>query len=1405
MLRYLKSILVLIVALTIISGSCVCVNAVEPVDRIVFHVSTTGNDDNPGTEAAPFATIERAAKVVKQIDHTGIPVDVLIHGGKYRIDNIVDFCDPSSGGSENAKVTYKAAGDGEVIFSGFKDVDVSKFTKVTDPEFIDRFEEAALPNIGALDLQAQGFERDSLDMFLNQSKDNPIPDTLEYLILRLNGKEQWLAQWPNYGEFDTIMEVVNSGPTSARTGLPGAVIKYTDSTFDTWKDVSTSIVRGYLSNVYLEQWNQIESVDTVNKTVTLKYYSASPGVKPGRTWRVLNIAEELDAPGEFFVDLDTMTLYFYPPYKMSKTDKMELSVTKDVWFNVKETQHIVFDGLQFEGFRITKDPRGLISIYDSNFIEVRNCRFQYDGGGACVEIRGKNNTVEANGFYNCGAVGVFMNNDGKDLERDFPNLEHENNRVINNHFYNTGNENIQGSGFAVTTGITSWYAADASVGNIINNNLIHHIYGGMNILYGNGDEWDISYNEIANGLRILADYGLIYAGARSDALGTTVNYNYCHDYVSAIDPSYACNAIYFDDWLSGQVAENNICIAGDDGATNGIFNVGAYTTVRNNISATGRTGVMAGDRGTKIQDKATAKSVATGLADLPAPLAAKYPHMAEVYTKTLELDGLFATMGNLYTGNVTVNAKNNFSELSLSMGTFENNYVGEDMSIFVDPDNHDWRVKSEVAEELGFDPGVITDKNFDMDQIGIQKDVWDVKNPLDPFKQIYPANGATKISSKDIQLSWEPALFADEYDYVVATDPELKNVVASGTSVFEYANIGDLDLGKSYYWKVTARNITKQIGAEWESEGVPYLFTTTTREEIDKSFLKTNMEIAETKFSGIKDGSGAVGEFKEGTEERFQTLLSEAKYIYHSYVATQDKIDEMAKTLDSAVRGISAFKNMGWRTVDTSDAKKWVPANTATTVAENDGVITLTGGNTVAYTDKVENYEMLKFKYKGDHSNGWTGLTIRQENPSGNVYNGVQYLVVIKQDIFEFQKYQPGASATGILETKPNNGIVNNNEWCDIEFGAADVDGGVQIFFKVNGETVFDFYDADSPIYTDGSFCIKPPAGVAEIAPADEVPEGYYIPDQNISDRGSYKIYTEDSSECVLEGKWKSNNDLTTGYNEKGVRLSESADAKVYYKLSGKREDNKMVYYWHEPIADADPEAKLVIKFNWKDDEELVLTRTIDMTSGESGWRALGSFPFNAWGTDGTVELTFTSSGKGLLELPAVRVVEIEEDEKNFAHLFYRNATAMTALKIGKGYAYCDAAKLTTDVAPQIINDKTYLPLRFLADAFGYDVAWDGTSRTATITSNGKTIQVQPGQNQMTIDGQVVELEATALLINDRILLPIRDITEALGKTVLWNGDTQIVLIGDGITIAENDNATFQLIDKQFGGDEHEE
>lgn len=101
-----------------------------------------------------------------------------------------------------------------------------------------------------------------------------------------------------------------------------------------------------------------------------------------------------------------------------------------------------------------------------------------------------------------------------------------------------------------------------------------------------------------------------------------------------------------------------------------------------------------------------------------------------------------------------------------------------------------------------------------------------------------------------------------------------------------------------------------------------------------------------------------------------------------------------------------------------------------------------------------------------------------------------------------------------------------------------------------------------------------------------------------------------------------------------------------------------------------------------------------------------------------------------------------------------------------------------TDVAPIIVNDRTMLPARFVAEALGADVVWDAAARKATITGNGVTIEIYIDSATAYINGNAVTLDSPAFIRGDRTYTPVRFVAEALGATVSWDAaDRQAILV----------------------------
>ena len=105
-----------------------------------------------------------------------------------------------------------------------------------------------------------------------------------------------------------------------------------------------------------------------------------------------------------------------------------------------------------------------------------------------------------------------------------------------------------------------------------------------------------------------------------------------------------------------------------------------------------------------------------------------------------------------------------------------------------------------------------------------------------------------------------------------------------------------------------------------------------------------------------------------------------------------------------------------------------------------------------------------------------------------------------------------------------------------------------------------------------------------------------------------------------------------------------------------------------------------------------------------------------------------------------------------------------------------DGKTLSFDVPPQIINDRTMVPLRAIFEALGAEVEWENETQTATATKDGITVSVTIDSNKMQKNAEEIELDVPARLVEDsRTLVPLRAISEAFGCQVEWNEELQRV------------------------------
>lgn len=118
---------------------------------------------------------------------------------------------------------------------------------------------------------------------------------------------------------------------------------------------------------------------------------------------------------------------------------------------------------------------------------------------------------------------------------------------------------------------------------------------------------------------------------------------------------------------------------------------------------------------------------------------------------------------------------------------------------------------------------------------------------------------------------------------------------------------------------------------------------------------------------------------------------------------------------------------------------------------------------------------------------------------------------------------------------------------------------------------------------------------------------------------------------------------------------------------------------------------------------------------------------------------------------------------------------------------------LQSDV-PSFINgdDRTMVTLRAIAEALGAKVDWDEATQTITITLGGKVVKLVIGQNSYTVNGQDHSMDTAAAVTNGRTVVPARVIGEALGAKVGWNPQTSAVTIDSGSQTSQPANSASQ-------------
>ena len=520
-------------------------------DARVFHVRPDGDDAGPGTAAEPFATLERARDAVRAAKKTGaLPggAEVVLHAGRYVLPGSLKMRAEDSG-AEGAPVVYAAAPGASVFLTAARPIPCSAFQRLAGGADDERLDPAARGQVRCADLNALGFPKTP------PPRDNfRLPFGIPELFV--NGRRMTLACWPNEG-WATIAKIIDKGtmrndgsvsdsadPKKARPQENrGGVFEYEGDRPARWRVEQGVWLHGFWCFDWYDDAVRVAAIDPAQRRITLKVahqYGVRQGNPSPRRWRAVNLLEELDRPGEYFIDVAANRLYLWPEQDLAQA-RVALAVRDEPLIVMEHADDITLRGLIFE------EAQGDgVAISECRRVTVDGCVFRNLRRRAISMIGGASNRIAGCDMYDTGTGGVFLGGgDRKTLTPAGHVLEDTHIRNFSVHQLTYASA-IHFSG----------------VGNVARHNLIHDAPHQAISVHGNDHLFE--YNVVSNVCMASDDAAAFYKGRNPSCRGNVLRYNLWSEIGSPRGHGNA--AVYFDDGDGGDTVYANLFFrCGDPG------------------------------------------------------------------------------------------------------------------------------------------------------------------------------------------------------------------------------------------------------------------------------------------------------------------------------------------------------------------------------------------------------------------------------------------------------------------------------------------------------------------------------------------------------------------------------------------------------------------------------------------------------------------------------------------------------------------------------------------------------------------------------------------------------------------------------------------------------------------------
>jgi len=659
-----------------------------PALALELHVSPRGDDANAGTAAAPFRTLERARDEVRarRADASARGATVWLHAGTHTRTGPLELTAADSG-LAGAPMVYRAVAGEDVWLSGGQRLSLAAFAPATEPAVLQRLRPEARGKVLRLPLAEAGLT-ELPDPWADHWWDMQRVQTSRAELFA-DGVRLPLARWPNEG-YARFGEIVEAAPDEGR--LPR--FKYTDPGPGRWNVAAGVWLYGYWSRAYRAEFVKVRQIDPATQTIELASRHSLGGLETGGACRYLaiNLLEELDAPGEWYLDREGGVLYLWPPADL-KGQSVVMSLAQPALIHCADVSHVEFRNLGLEASR-----QDGLRVEGGREVRVVGCEIR-NVARLGVYMRGDAHALIGCDIHDTGTDAVAF--DGGDRTT----LTGGGGLVENNHIHHT-NRIARAGLTAVSLG---------GVGHRLAHNLIHDT--GYIAVRFSGNDHLIELNRIFRTNTETSEGGVFYTGRDWTSRGTTLRYNFVH-HVEDSQEGFGSSTrfVHLDDSAPGIHIYGNICYRLGGGVS---VCGGADNQVHDNLFVECLAGADIGPRGEHMfrsdghggflvnPDRANWDSLSKRLQRCKwqePPYSTRYPRLVEIFTK----EPIAAPWFNVIRRNVMVACGRGVqvNGMEPEWSTIADNWEGDDPG-FVEPDHTklDFRLKPDAAVyKLGFEP-----------------------------------------------------------------------------------------------------------------------------------------------------------------------------------------------------------------------------------------------------------------------------------------------------------------------------------------------------------------------------------------------------------------------------------------------------------------------------------------------------------------------------------------------------------------------------------------------------------------------------------------------------------------------------------------------------------------------------